>query len=122
MSSSPEFDAEYVEAVFTLIASEPLPDGDVYLYGNLTGYTSLPSSRMDYFADEGYYQVSLLLKQGFYSYMYAFKPSGSNRPDTSVIEGNYYQTENFYEIFLYYKKPGDRYDRLAGYLKLSSAN
>ena len=87
----------------------------------------------------------MLLKQGAYNYQYLALPSGhgnrqpsgqsanssSNHPRpfangintpalTSVVEGDFYQTVNEYLVAVYYRAPGDRYDRLLGYTLLFS--
>ena len=33
-------------------------------------------------------------------------------PISTVFEGSYYETENDYMVLVYYRGPGDRYDRL----------
>ena len=43
-------------------------------------------------------------------------PDGSL--STSVVEGNYYETRNQYEIYVYYRPDGARYDRLLGVAQL----
>ena len=34
------------------------------------------------------------------------------------IEGSSFETQNYYQAFVYLREPGDRYDRLVGYGKL----
>ncbi|MFR5942933.1 MAG: hypothetical protein ACLUIE_13980 [Parabacteroides merdae] len=53
-------------------------------------------------------------KQGSYNYQYLFAPDGSTVGETGPIEGNYYQTQNEYTIYVYYRPMGARYDRLIG--------
>ena len=57
---------------------------------------------------------AVLLKQGSYNYQYLFVPTGSSVGQTGPIEGNYYQTQNEYSIYVYYRPMGARYDRLIG--------
>ena len=59
------------------------------------------------------YFAEVELKQGFYDYMFAIEKDGKLKPE--YIEGSSFQTENFYEIFVYLREPGDRYDRVIGY-------
>jgi hypothetical protein len=49
-------------------------------------------------------------------------PKGSTRGLTAPIEGNHYQTVNEYLVYVYYRAPGDRYDRLLGVGALFSGN
>jgi hypothetical protein len=40
--------------------------------------------------------------------------------DVSFIEGTHYETENDYNIFVYYRKPGTLYDQLIAMQKINS--
>ena len=44
-----------------------------------------------------------------------YVPTGQRIGDPSLVDGNYYQTENEYTILVYYTQRGSRYDRLVGY-------
>ena len=44
----------------------------------------------------------------------------SNRFRTTVPAVNIAETENSYEIFVYLRKPGKRYDELIGYQKINT--
>jgi hypothetical protein len=58
----------------------------------------------------GFLENTQMLKQGIYNYQFK-----SKNPPNVVLEGNYAQTENLYEVLVYYQKPGTRYDSLVGY-------
>jgi len=60
------------------------------------------------------------LKQGYYNYTYAWKDFSDNKIKTYTFEGSYHETENDYQIFVYYGKTIDRYDQLIGYQKFNS--
>ena len=63
------------------------------------------------------YKATLLLKQGWYDYQYGLKtPYGHSLKE---IEGEHFQTENEYEILVYYREMGSRYDELIGYSVLN---
>ncbi len=64
---------------------------------------------------EGIYEGSLLLKQGFYNYQYVVT-GGSG--DMNQLEGNHGETENQYQVFFYYRPPNLQADLLIGYLNL----
>jgi hypothetical protein len=51
---------------------------------------------------------------GLYNYCYAWVPADGGKVELSPAEGNFYNTENEYAIYLYYRGFGDRYDRLIG--------
>lgn len=73
---------------------------------------------LEYDPSNNIYHTSLLLKQGSYNYQYLIeKSNGIKTP--SFIEGSYFDTENSYSIFVYYRFPGSRYDQLIGFLEIS---
>ena len=67
--------------------------------------------RMSYDTAEGFYTASILQKQGYYSYQYLCGDDHNLLPS----EGNFYQTENQYQAFIYYKGTTDRSWRLTAY-------
>ncbi|NMD01400.1 MAG: hypothetical protein GYA62_16990 [Bacteroidales bacterium] len=69
---------------------------------------------MTYNYDKKQYELTLLLKQGFYDYAYAYLTDKSTKADFGFIEGNHYETENDYYIFVYWRNNSFRYDRLVG--------
>ena len=62
--------------------------------------------------ENGLYTKRLLLKQGFYNYTYWTTPP---EPDGNQVEGNYFQTENLYEVLVYYRAFQPNADLLIGY-------
>ena len=67
---------------------------------------------MSYNFEQKSYVKKLFLKQGYYNYMYLFKDKRTDRAEISFIEGNHWETENEYTIWIYYQATGDLYDRL----------
>jgi hypothetical protein len=107
-------DADYVMVCFNLPTKEPLIDGDIYVYGALTNWKCDQASKMKYNLETQAYELKLLLKQGYCNYQYAYKPINSNEVDLTFVEGNHYETENDYLVFVYYKQFSSRYERLIG--------
>jgi len=94
---------------------------DLYLFGEFTNYASDTSGKMEFNKETGAYEKTMFLKQGFYNYLYALKPSGgSGYPDFSATEGNYYGTENSYTVLVYYRPFGARADEVIAYTTLNS--
>lgn len=118
--NDPDTEADYFIVHFTL-ASDQLPDGEVYLNGDIFNNVFDEKSRMPYNPETGQYEKSVLMKQGSYNYQYLFVPTGSTVGQTGPIEGNYYQTENEYNIYVYYCPMGARYDRLIGVTTVKNA-
>jgi hypothetical protein len=113
-SDTPDRDADYVWVYFTLPLYEEMQGGAVYVTGAFNGWSYGPENRMTWNAAKGLYEASLLLKQGWYNYEYAFVPAGSDLPEGVHFEGSHYETENDYLILTYFRDPRQRYDRLTG--------
>ncbi|MDR1591589.1 MAG: DUF5103 domain-containing protein [Prevotellaceae bacterium] len=109
-------EADYMWVHFTLPMAKPLPDGNVHILGDLCGNRLDASSRMAYDAAQGIYYKSLWLKQGGYSYQYAFVKNGDVKATLQPVEGSYWQTDNSYSIYVYHRPWGERYDKLVGFL------
>lgn len=112
-ADDPRLESDYVDVTFTLKTSSPLPDGDeVYIFGGLSDWQLLDRCKMTYDEATGLYRGRQLLKQGFYNYFYAVHHKGDPRPDTSALEGDWFEAENSYMVFVYYRPFGARYDRV----------
>ncbi len=112
---NPELEADYVYVDFSLHCKKTLPDGDLFVYGAVSDWNCNEMNKMTYDYGSEDYKLRMLLKQGFYNYEYVFCNSENSVPDLSFTEGNYYQTENNYVIFLYNRPQGGQYDELVGY-------
>lgn len=112
-------EGEYATVKFTL-KHEILANGNFYVFGALSGWRTTAANKMIYNYDEQQYEATLFLKQGYYDYQYVFLPDGSVVPDETIVEGSHYETENEYNILVYFKPVGGRYDRLVGLRKINS--
>ena len=45
---------------------------------------------------------------------------GKSEGDETFIEGNHSETENDYTIYIYYREPGEDYDKLIGVKHINS--
>ncbi|NOZ35723.1 MAG: DUF5103 domain-containing protein [Chlorobi bacterium] len=117
---NPTLEADYVLADFSLQYNKILPEGNLYVYGAISDWNCNETNKMTYDNSSKEYKLRMLLKQGFYNYEYVFCKKGSTVPDLSFTEGNYYQTENNYAIFLYNRPQGGQYDELIGYKIINS--
>lgn len=90
--------------------------------GELTQYGKDPAATMVYNAEKGTYETDLLLKQGYYDYMYALRNTNPGKEwfDTTPIEQNAWETENSYLLLVYYRQLGGRYDELIAVRTVSS--
>lgn len=101
--------AEYVVVHFFL-ESPRLEGGDVYVSGWWAGQTFNPDCKMEYDEARECYHAAILLKQGYYSYEFIQKDGLMQR-----TMGSFYETENEYEVLVYFRQQGARYDRLSGF-------
>lgn len=111
--NDPGIEADYYVVHFGYKA-DLMPKGDIYLNGDLVQNQLGENSRMEYNSETGLYEKALLLKQGLYNYQYLYVPQGESQATVALTEGNYYQAENEYTVFVYYRPMGGRYDRLIG--------
>jgi hypothetical protein len=70
---------------------------------------------MNYVANQNLYEKTLFLKQGWYDYQYWVQ---APRENGFQLEGSYFQTENLYEVFIYYRPFRPNADLLIGYFQL----
>ena len=113
-------ECDYTFVHFTLPLPTPLVGGSVNVFGALTDWNANKSTQMSWNEKTAAYELTLLLKQGYYNYQYVYVPAGSKVADAINIEGSFYETENDYQIFVYYRGISDRYDRLVGFQELNS--
>jgi len=118
--SNNDTDAEYVYVDFNFPVEAPMVTGDFYVLGELTNWDFNESNKMVYDLSSASYKLQLFLKQGYYNYHIAFLEHGKNIADLSYAEGNYYETENDYLIFVYHYGTTSRYERLIGYQIINS--
>ena len=63
------------------------------------------------------YTLSILQKQGYYSFQY-LTIGTDGEEELLATEGNFHETENSYQAYVYYKPSGERYWQLVGYRQL----
>lgn len=105
--------ANYAMVHFTL--ASPEIDGEVYVQGAFNYWQLNEQNKMTYDSRSSAYHAEILLKQGWYDYQYIVQ--SKNLPPLHM-EGSHFQTENVYEIFVYYRPFQPRADLLIGYVKL----
>lgn len=110
-------EADYVVVHFSLEMPE-VQGADIFIDSDVFARKFNPESRMVYNRLTGCYERAVLLKQGAYSYQYLTVPSGQSAGVTATVEGDRYQTDNMYEILVYTRVPGERYDRLIGHSRI----
>lgn len=118
----PATECDYAFVHFSLRLPAPLLGGTVNVFGALTGWNANKSNEMTWNFNTSSYELSMLLKQGYYNYQYVYVPQGAKSADHTNIEGSFWETQNEYQIFIYYSDYSARYDRLVGYVLVDMAN
>lgn len=114
-----EGDNDYFITHFTLQMPQQ-PEGDVYLFGDLTTGRIDDAYKMGYNPIDHQYELAIPLKQGSYNYMYLFKRQDEMVGLTEPCEGDFHMTENEYSVYVYHRPFGERYDRLVGFRTIST--
>jgi hypothetical protein len=112
-------EAEYINMHFNLQYFEDLQDKEIHIYGNFNNWSIDESTYMEYNEAKDTYQNERLFKQGFNNYRYVIVDR-DGKIDQGAIGGNFWQTENDYTVLVYYRGPGERFDRIIGYGKANS--
>ncbi len=114
-TGDPDTEAEYMWVYWNLPVEKPFLDGSLYMGGELFGNELGVRNRMQYDPETKSYWLTELVKQGGYDYQYWFSGKGTqNKTTTQRVDGSYWQTENEYAIYVYWRPFGARYDRLVG--------
>ncbi|MBE0648535.1 MAG: DUF5103 domain-containing protein [Bacteroidales bacterium] len=113
-------EADYAWVHFSIPSSSMIPGGKFYLMGALSDYRIAPPNEMVFDPQAKRYSCTLYLKQGFYDYQYLFVPDGSTVGDVSFFEGNHWETENQYTIFVYWHPLSGLYDQLVAVRDINS--
>jgi hypothetical protein len=114
-------DSDYAHVLFTLKANSPGTDGDVYVTGRFNNFTLNAENKLRYDISKQQYAANLYLKQGVYDYRYVWKNNSTGTAAPSQFEGSFFETENTYQTFVYFRKPGNRWDELIGYSSYSNS-
>ena len=108
-------EAEYMWVHWTLPVENPWLDGSIYVGGDIFSNGQTLRNRMQYDNDARCYWLTALVKQGGYDYQYWFSGKGTQHKTTvQRVDGSFWQTENSYVVYVYWRPFGARYDRLVG--------
>ena len=116
----PDTESDYVEVHFFLPYLDPEPKGNFYILGKLTDWRMNKKSRMTYNTQRLGYEKTLFIKQGYYNYTYVLSDDSKKGGDQTAVEGNHWDTENEYNIFVYHRQFGTYHDQLIGYKQFTS--
>ena len=108
---SDKINSDYMVVEFKL--ETPKITDDIYVFGGLSDWQLRDNFKLEYDSVNKIYQKKILLKQGYYNYLYAIKDN--NKANTKILEGSHQQTQNTYIILVYYEEFGTYYDQVVGY-------
>ncbi len=107
----PQITGNYLYINFTLKCATPYNE-NVYVIGKFNDYQRSEASKMKYNSAIGAYESRQFVKQGWYDYQYVLE---SKNQSLTSIEGSHFETENVYEVAIYYRPFRPNADLLIGY-------
>jgi hypothetical protein len=113
--------SDYFLVHFSYPMETPWIDGGLFLNGDLVDNRLNADSKLIYNFEHKAYEKTLFLKQGSYNFQYLYRPSAGGTPSLLQTEGSYWQTENKYQIYVYYRPIGGRYDQLIGFCEIKTS-
>lgn len=105
-------ETDYSWVYFYLNRSQMDSSSNVYIWGGLTNWEKQPDARMHFNQKNQQYVGKLFLKQGVYDYVFLTEKEG--QLSWTPIEGNFYETDNFYSVLVYHKNFTSNYYELVG--------
>ena len=111
-------EADYSWVHFSLSAPFEFSSGSLHVLGKFNNYQPSTDNQMKFNPALEGYEVSLLLKQGFYNYRYVVL--NEDGVAFNALSGTHAQTENRYMVLVYYRPFGALHDALIGFGTASS--
>ena len=92
-------------------------EGNYYAAGELSDWRFSQQNKFTFDNTLNKYVLRMLLKQGYYNYQILYIPNGYTVGSYKEVEGNHSETQNYYNIYVYYREPGNDYDSFIGFLR-----
>ena len=108
-------EADYCLVNFFYKSDSPLTHEDLYIMGALNDWRFDESNKMTYNYQLHGYTCSMVLKQGYYNFMFATVDRKTGIVATDLTAGNYWETNNVYKLYFYFYNANKGYDELIGY-------
>ncbi|QZT39051.1 DUF5103 domain-containing protein [Halosquirtibacter xylanolyticus] len=118
-TTNPNTQADYIFVHFNLDVPVDLADG-IYVFGALTDWDTTKENMMFRVKEHRGYFADILLKEGIYNYAYGYKTAQDKDINLQMFEGDHIETENQYQIWVFYSPIGSRYSQLVGFTSLNS--
>ncbi len=108
--------SEYINVHYQLLNAPRYDNADVIVSGRWAN-EDCTSYAMEYDEENRSYSLTVLQKMGYYNYMLLLADAdGTTHPLPE--EGSFFQTENCYQAFVYYRGTGARAWRLLGFQEI----
>ncbi len=113
-------EADYCRVNFFYKSETPMDGNDLYLLGALNDWRFDVNNKMEYNYQLRGYTCSMMLKQGYYNFMFATVDRKTGEVRTDLTAGNHWETNNLYKLYFYYYNATKGYDELIGYTTVNS--
>ena len=113
-------EADYCRVNFFYKSEAPLTHEDLYIMGALNDWCFNESNKMTYDYRLRGYTCSMVLKQGYYNYMFVTLDRQTHEIMTDLTAGNHWETNNVYKLYFYFYNTLKGYDELIGYSMVNS--
>ena len=113
-------EADYCRVNFFYKSDAPLAREDLYILGAINDWNFNDANRMEYVPRLRGYTCSMLLKQGYYNFMFVTVDRKTGEVMTDLTAGNHWETNNVYKLYFYYYNTIKGYDELIGYATVNS--
>lgn len=120
--SDQTLESDYSWVFFKLSAPALFDKKPIYVGGMFNNYVKTDEYKLDYVEKTNTYEKAIMIKQGFTNYMYITTTKDGSVDGKNAVDGNFYQTEDQYDIFVYYRQNNERYDRVIGRGSANSQN
>ena len=112
----PDVSSEYAYVSFAL-ACDQYVTGDIYVLGAFSDWKPREEYKLTYNAATELWTTTAQFKQGYYDYTFANVVDGVLNLEN--IERNWHETENEYQVIVYYSEFGSDYDRVIDVMNMS---
>lgn len=113
-------EADYCRVNFFYKSEAPLTHEDLYIMGALNDWCFNESNKMTYDYKLRGYTCSMMLKQGYYNFMFVTLDRETFEIKTDLTAGNHWETNNVYKLYFYFYNALKGYDELVGYSTVNS--
>ena len=114
-----EIENDYAKVHFKFKPDKIVDKRDIYVIGSFNNFQINSYNKLNFNSKKMIYEGSFLFKQGFYDYIYGYIDT-KNQNKLETYGGNFWQTENEYQVLLFHKKINDEFFKIIGQNSLNS--